>query len=308
MAYYMTCETKKGIYEPIDIQTTNLFMRTSKNRKGCSLEEIDHFTMQFADLDELKEYLLSYDLLSLNNYGRELSTRNLFKGEYKKVPYGFLFNHNKKFIDDPWTLIFQVYDRVMSHHDYQFLRSLAEHYRKFYDCADVVYELNQYAKMSATDGVLNKGMFIRDENNDTPLLRMLKELAFEHDKRNYGKITYHDTIQYRNLHDLAAFYEHYYNNKAKDALTSDPMLYRGMSEIEVLPDFKGLVYEVADEFATDPEYLIRNYYVIKKEKEREAEELARKIAEQAKGRKLKKGSIFPGQMSFFDFNDDDDNK
>ena len=86
MAYYMMCEKKRGNYDVVDITRSNCFTKLSKFKNGgCDLKEIDLFTSQFYDIDELKEHLYILGLISFDDLGRELTIRRKNNNKYDKV-------------------------------------------------------------------------------------------------------------------------------------------------------------------------------------------------------------------------------
>ena len=217
MAYYIMCEKKRGEFVSLDITKDELFIRNSKFvGDGCALWEIDAFTSNFPSYEALKSYLYKKGILSAELADKPLSIRNFYRERNpRRVTYGFIYQKDKKYIDNPKVLISDINKRVLEK-DFRFVLEYANHFFNYYDSSDITPEIRAFSKDSMDFGYTNRHFSERDENGDTPIVRMTKQLIYEYDFRDYGRITYYRKIKYRNLHDIIAFCDNYDNKIAKE--------------------------------------------------------------------------------------------
>ena len=215
MAYYVMAGNNSKEYVSLDITKDECFKRISKyTGDGCSLEEIDNFTCHFANEQALRIYLFKKDILPVNLCEKALSIRNMYGGEAGRVMYGFLYEKNKKYLDDPELLISDINYRLLQK-DFNFVLDYANHFFRYYDCSDITPEIRYFSDDSIIYGRTNRHFNELDENDDNPVQRMTKQLIYEYDYRDYGRITYYHKIKYRNLHDIIAFLNNYDDKKIK---------------------------------------------------------------------------------------------
>jgi len=218
MAYNFMAEIKKGVYVPLDISKSNLFIRTSRYKETrYSLEEIDKFTSNFESENSLIKHLIEAEILDEKTYNKPLSIR-LPKGgdKPKKVMYGFLYHKDKKYLDNPNLLIRDI-SRMQLYGEYNFCLEYVTHFLNFYDCNDIAPEIRYFFERSVRNGLADNRLYELDENEDLPIVRMTKQLIYKY-HHNYGEITYdYDSIKYRNLHDIIAFCENYHQKRLVDA-------------------------------------------------------------------------------------------
>lgn len=209
MAYYLMQEKKKGIYTPLDITKSKCFYRTSNLKNmGCTLQEIDLFTMNFENEKELRSHLFREGLIEMRYAGRPLSVRILRNNKYYKVMYDMLYQKDIEYIMDPKLLIERINNKLLTG-DYRFVEKYANAFLEFHDCLSTAPEVREFAKSSLRDNKCCKHFYAYDENNDNPVVRMTKLLIYDYYQEPSGKIKYKETIKYRNLHSVLAFVNNY---------------------------------------------------------------------------------------------------
>ncbi len=212
VAYYLMVEKRKGQYEPVDItkDKAGCFSRVANNFKntGCSLEEIDLFTMHFNDIRELKEHLLRRGILEPADANKALSIRLLRNNYYHKVMYDMLYQKDLEYMMDPSRLIERIRDKLREG-DYRFVESFARDFSEFHDCRTTAPEVRAYATDSIRDNLCCRHLYDLDENGDDPLTRMTKLLIYDYYQNQKGKIIYKQGIKYRNLHSVLAYVNNY---------------------------------------------------------------------------------------------------
>lgn len=214
MAYNFMSELKKGVFVPLDLSKSELFKRTSRYKETrYSLEEIDRFTTNFETQNSLIKHLIEKEILNYQTYNRPLSIRLSQKnGKPKKVMYDFLYQKDRKYLDNPQLLVRDI-SRMQLYSDFNFCLEYVLHFFDFYDCRDIAPELRYYFTNSLRNGIADNRLYERDENGDFPIVRMTKQLLYQY-HHNYGEVAYdYDNIKYRNLHDVIAFCEHYHDKK-----------------------------------------------------------------------------------------------
>ena len=209
MAYYLTVEKKKGKFVPLNISLASCFSRLSKLKEDrATLYEIDCFTSQFKDEGELRLLLAQEEILDVNDLSRGLSIRRLENGKYIKVRHGLLFQRDIDYILSPEKLIERINDKLLSG-DFRFVERYAYNYAEYRDCRSTAHEVSVYIGDSIRFGERSKYLDKRDENGDTPLVRMTKLLIYEYYQALNGRIFYQDKVKYRNLHSIIAFTNNY---------------------------------------------------------------------------------------------------
>lgn len=210
MAYYIMGERKRGEFISLDITHDELFTRFSRfTSNACSLEEIDNFTVNFVDGEDLRRYLYKQGILVSELCDKPLSIRTFYNSKNsRRVMYDFLYQKDKKYLDNPKLLIDDINYRLLTK-DFRFVLEYANHFFNYYDSYDITPEIRAFSKDSLDFGYTNRHFAERDENGDTPIVRMTKQLIYEYDHRDYGRITYYKGIKYRNLHDIIAFCDNY---------------------------------------------------------------------------------------------------
>lgn len=209
MAYYLTIEKRKGQYTPLDITKTSYFTRLSNLKNmGCTLAEIDAFTMNFNDERELRGYLFQNDLIEIRNGNRPLSVRNLLNNKYNKVMYDMLYQKDLEYIMDPRKLIARINDKLYAG-DYRFVKAFANYFMNYHDCSSTAPEVREFANTSIMENRCSRHFNCLDEQGDNPLVRMTKLLIYDYYEEPNGEVKYKSTIKYRNLHMVLAFINHY---------------------------------------------------------------------------------------------------
>ena len=163
----------------------------------------------WSNLNYSREIYPIYHDILIKRGDKQLAIRTFYKEKTpKKVMYGFLYAKDKKYIEEPELLIDSVNHRLLAK-DFRFVLEYANHFFNHYDSRDITPEIRAFGRDSIYNGYANRHFSERDENGDTPIVRMTKQLIYEYDYQNYGNITYYNKIKYRNLHDIIAFCDNY---------------------------------------------------------------------------------------------------
>lgn len=216
MAYYFMVEKKRGEFQPIDICKSKYYFNGRKYDKKCaySLDEIDSFTMMFNNEEELRKVLVNEDLLDIELMNKPLSSRNYSKGQYNKVPYGFLYQRDMELIAEPKRVIDLILYKYYYKSEFVFIKRFADCFSNFYECRITAAEVRNLSADSIRIGMWNRHMDEVDKNGDILVKRLIKLLIYKHYEMDSGYIKYNDKINYRNLHMIIAFIRNY--NKEED--------------------------------------------------------------------------------------------
>ena len=225
MAYYLTVETKRGEYLPINISNSKCFQDTIRRfKKTCAytLEEIDRFTMMFNDEIELRERLFEEGILSLKYFDKPLSIRYSLKDEYIKVPNDFLYQDDLEYIYEPARLVKHILKRYYDN-DFQLIKRIVNKFSEYRRCQSTIPEVRQFIEISIREGKRCSFLDEIDENGDNLIVRLIKLIILEsYDDYKNGKVIYKDKLNYRNLHDLIALIKNYDKKKEDiDKVDSD---------------------------------------------------------------------------------------
>ena len=209
-----------------------------------TLQELDMFTIQFNDDNELRSSLLYGGVLQNDSVGKPLSIRWCSKGEYTKVPYDFLYQRDIDFVVDPGNLV-EVIMRRYYNRDFYFIKKFAEHFVNYYECSTTASEVRMYADMALNDSRCSKYLEETDRNGNNMVERLVKLLLLEHYENANGYIDYKDKIKYRNLHMMIAFINHYdvkhgivsemRKFEVKDMVSKEPVKTRKRSKKDEVP-------------------------------------------------------------------------
>lgn len=209
MAYYLTVSKKRGEYTPIDITKSKYFARTSIFKgTGMALQEVDLFTMSFNNEKELRRALFKEGLLERRYSGSPLSIRFLRDKKYSKVMYDFLYQKDIEYVMDPQKVITKI-NRLLINKDYRFILQYSNTFLEYHDCSATAPEVREFASVSIRNNITDKRLYELDENGDNILTRMTKLLIYKHYQSLNGRIEYTSEINYRNLHTVIAFIDHY---------------------------------------------------------------------------------------------------
>ena len=222
VAYYFTVQKKRGEFIPIDITKSRYFGRVSNLKgMGMTLEEVDLFTMMFDDEKELRRELFKEGLLEHRYTGSQLSIRFLRNKKYHKVMYDFLYQKDMEYVMNPTLVIDKINNKLLNY-DFRFINTYANNYLKFHECMSTAPEVREFAMQSIREDNPSRYFYQLDENNDNPLVRMTKLLIYKYYQMPSGRIEYTYKINYRNLHSIIAFINHYekkYSEETTDQIS-----------------------------------------------------------------------------------------
>lgn len=235
MAYYFMVEKRKGEYESLNIEKIlNLGNKRKYVKENAfSLQEIDMFTTMFYDLDELRQNLVTSNILPAPMINKPLSIRWVTKNKYSKVPYDFLYQKDLEYLFD----IKKTKEKILARfyqRDFVFLKKFAEFFSSHRECATTAAEVRMYCDISIRENICYKHFYDIDQNGDNMIERLIKLLLIEYYEKNNGHIEYKDKINYRNLHTVLAFINHYdEKNKKEINNTSQISLFEDNSKKKV---------------------------------------------------------------------------
>lgn len=285
MAYYFMAEkpikNPKEKYQKIDITKSKYFMRLSNLKKeaACRLQEIDCFTMMFNNEEELRIKLFEEGILDNSLVNRPLSIRYTKNDIYKKLPLDLLYQKDIEYIMDPQRLIREIFERDISN-DFDFLESYARFFMKYRECDGTAPYLYNHALTSNTFASRCRRLDDIDEYGDLLSVKMTKQLIYKIGKSNGKRYYKYDEIDYRNLHMIIAFINHY-DNKLEKSITDD--------EVEEM---------IQPNMFEDTSYLVAESNIEDKETEQpKSDDMQYQIVPSKK--RVKKKDPIPGQFSLF---------
>ena len=239
MAYYLMYDAgkkdRKTVFEVIDITKAPIFTRLSKTLKnhGCTIEEIDNFTLNFNNSLEISKYLVGNGLLPRDKMDRELSIRQIRKGEYDKVFYDLLYQKDIEYVFNPDKIIEKINDKLWREKDFRFIEKLVNRFYNNHECKSTIPEVRAAILETIRTGNISNMFNMRDNNNDDLLTRLIKLLIYDYYQSSDGKTHYttrvddnRKIIKYNNLHSVIAFVNNYdkkYNSKKDASLIEVPV-------------------------------------------------------------------------------------
>ena len=217
MAYFLTVEKSRGNYIILPINKfmeIGLFIRDKNTRYKqdgyCSLKEIDEFTKNFNDASELREFLVSRGMLSVNLIDKKLAVRYNSNGLFKKVMYDLIYQRDIEYLANPRLLIREIEYRLIKE-DYEFLRDLlnhfSHHHRAEAEIAETINYINnliRFKDVLSYQGKEREYLTRRDRFGNNEATRIIKKLMYDN---NY------ECLNYRNFHDILAFMNNYDDNR-----------------------------------------------------------------------------------------------
>lgn len=303
MAYYLTVESKRGATIPLEIKDSIYFQIVKrKYEKACaySLDEIDSFTMMFNNESELRNALICEGILPLELRNKKLSIRFLKNGKYQKIRYDFLYQKDLEYIANPESVVEEIMKRYYQN-DFVFLQKFAYTFSNYHECSTTAPEVSQSSAISIREGRRHYLLESVDKNGDLLVARLVKLLILKHTESFDGTIHYKDEVNYRNLHAVIGFINHYDKKLfAKDYQLIQPTYEE--SEIEtqsIQPIHKE--HEIENEPAqisfsdlTEDTNPRENHQTINAPKEN----IPENIQVRTKTRSRKKIEVLDGQLSF----------
>lgn len=221
MAYYLTAESKRDEFIPLEIKHSVYFQIVkTKYGKKCAytLEEIDNFTVMFDNESELRKALIYEGILPTELKNRKLSIRIIRKGKYEKIKYDFLYQKDLEYLANPLLVVEEIMKRYYQN-DFLFLQKFASNFSNFYECSTTAPEVLQSATISLREGRRHYLLESIDKNGDLLVARLVKLLILKHTESFDGTINYKDEINYRNLHSVIAFINNY-DKKTSESKTN----------------------------------------------------------------------------------------
>lgn len=212
MAYFLQVKTDRGNYRTLNIDELDIlkFAHISKTYKSpfaYSLQELDRFTMEFDNIEELKKYLIEKNVLPINMINQPLMIRFIQKG--KSVSnYNLLFKDDFIYFYKPKVII----DFITKKHydcDFIFLNALAKHFHRLRQCNSTASELLNITQLAINTGNLDKSYWNVDSNGDNVSVRLVKLLMYKYDLSKNGDISYKEYFNWRTFHLLIDFINNY---------------------------------------------------------------------------------------------------
>lgn len=211
MAYFLQVKVSSDEYRTLNVSRSDKFVADNVSKaftkaSACSLQGLDHFTMQFASEEELRYHLLLSGILPPNLAAKPFVIRFATK---KKVR-----NYNLFFMDDlqyfyPENLFELIENRYLSN-DFKFFVNLAEYFCNFKECGATAAEVLALANMALESGCIDKGFNEVDFNGDKPITRLIKLLMFKYKTLPNNVVMYNESeFNWRTLHILIEFIKNY---------------------------------------------------------------------------------------------------
>jgi len=195
MAYYFTIKDKNG-YKCINLSNHPFFERLSKYKGNkYSLEEIDIFTSNYANMLSLKEALLFDGILDEKEVTKELSVRIKSKNGLIKVMYEPVFKESSKYLG----IDYLTYQMKILACDYDFLIKLLNHYRNSSVNNETLAGIREYTFGNPEVNI--------NELIDQFISREIYNFKYDQEQKKYIVTS----IKYKSLHDLAMFVYNYLN-------------------------------------------------------------------------------------------------
>lgn len=217
MAYYFMVECEKGKYIPLDITKSDFFQMKPKYKKigAHTLQEIDLFTVNFNSDEELKKELILTGILPTSLADKPISIRVSNKDNYDRIKYGLLLQKDSEYLSDPSLLIKEIMKRYYNN-DFEFIKKLADAFLHYYECRMTASEVRELMELSINQGSRSHYLNQLDEHGDNLVKRLIKLLIIEYYQNPLNRnIEYTNKINYKNLHDVIAFMNHYDKNIKK---------------------------------------------------------------------------------------------
>lgn len=126
MAYYLAVETEKGIYEALQIKKERYFKQSSEHQDSkyeCTIDEIEAYTTQFKDYQQMSAHLTSYGILRYRDLNKPLAIFYVNGIETKQLEGDILYQESKPFLENPVLVIDYIQNRIKEE-DTLFLRKL----------------------------------------------------------------------------------------------------------------------------------------------------------------------------------------
>lgn len=233
MAYYFMVEEKRGKYEPIAIDSTNIYSIPKRQyvKKGAyGLKEIDMFTTLFNNEIELRQTLLNEGLLKPEFKDKPLSIRFYSKNVYSKLRHDLLYQKDLEYILNPDLVWKFVMDRYKQE-DYQFIEKLATYFLHYHECASTANEVMHGALHSLHSGKKHEILERFDLNGDLLVSRLVKLIIYK-SFTSYQGYTVYKEVNHRNLHSLIAFINNYYKDEPPKVEMPKPKTKTRTKEVE----------------------------------------------------------------------------
>ena len=288
MAYYLTVESKRDEFIPLEIKHSIYFqiVKTKYDKKcAYTLEEIDNFTTMFDNELELRKALIYEGILPIDLKNRKLSIRILRKGKYEKIKYDFLYQKDLEYLVNPLLVVEEIMKRYYQN-DFLFLQKFAGNFSNFYECSTTAPEVLQSATISLREGRRHYLLESVDKNRDLLVTRLVKLLILKHTESFDGTINYKDEINYRNLHSVVAFINNYDKKISEDKMNINDQLQSGVSTSEEI------------EQLTFGQFLNQQESITSNDNVSQSENLSETIQVTTKTRRRKKIEHLDGQLSF----------
>lgn len=210
MAYYLLTKDNEGNHKALNIASSSIFKSECKFKKpkAHTLQEIDYFTSEFEDEQELKEHLISEGILSKELILNPLSIRFIKENNYDGIKYDLLYQDSVEYIMEIERLISLILKRYYAN-DFEFIKRLARRFSNFRECQSTAPELVGLSELSIQLGRRDNGFNEVDSNGDNAVTRLVKLLILKHHEKPNGQIEYKNKYNYRNLHLLVSFILNY---------------------------------------------------------------------------------------------------
>lgn len=211
MAYFLQIKDNSGNYRTINIKKSDYFIerqltKTYKRAGGYKIQELDKFTMLFADEYDLKNHLLASGLLPHELENGTIVIRFIKKnGDIKN--YNLLYQDDLAYFYVPNLLIEFVINKYREQ-DFEFLRDFAKNFYFVRECMGTAADLYNMANMAIDSGIIDRGFEELDSNGDNIVRRMVMLLIYKYNIYK-GDVKYLNEFNWRTFHMLINFINNY---------------------------------------------------------------------------------------------------
>lgn len=213
--YYLVQELKKE-FIPINFTLIPVFSNLNLN----DLKDIITFTSSFIDEDDLKNELLHYGLMDIDNINKKLKTIYNYNHKTKTLMYGLTYRDDLRFFNEKYLKSYLKNNKD----NLDLLETLCNHYR------------NSYNQGNNIQSIRNNILFVKGYNSDVyndvykdDFTEMNKEFDsvinnfVEREIYRYDVDLKMRKLQYKKLRDLAMFlvYQDKKGNRFEETLEKE---------------------------------------------------------------------------------------
>jgi len=207
MAYFLQVKDLNDNYKTIGIEKTDIcrndnFNKGSYTKLGAfDLNQIDKFTSLFKDEYELKNYLISCNLLDKHLYNQPLNI-NFYKKNKIQYMYNLLYQDSLLYFLNPDDLINFLENNGLNN-DFDFIKSLSKYF----------YSLSGDKVMAAKLYSMADKYIVENNNLDNEFCCLVKiffkMIIYKYKKDNSDNFIFLNEVNWRTFHLFIEFVNNY---------------------------------------------------------------------------------------------------